>query len=178
MSNNARPIKELPLLTIEDVEFMYQTNFAGVARPPYDEEGDRYFNAKIDPEIAEALARDGWNVKWTKPGKNHPNPEEHVAEPYVVVSLGFKFRAPQIVLIRDGRPTVITEKNVAILDSTEFEKVDVTIRARHWEGPQGSGYKAWLAEFFGHVKMTDLGKKYAYLLDSTGSDDDDEGEMY
>lgn len=166
-----QPLRELPLLTIEDLEFIYQTNFAGEARPPYDEAGDRYFNAKINPEIAEALASDGWNVKWSKPGQNHPNPDEFVPEPYIVVSIGFKFRPPTILLIRNDRPTVITEKTCSILDSTEFEKIDVTIRARYWENPNGSGYKAWLAEFYGHVKMTELGEKYAYLLDSPGTHD-------
>jgi hypothetical protein len=163
------PPRELPLLTIEDLEFIYNTNFAGEHRPPYDKEGERYFNAKINPEIAEQLDRDGWNVKWSKPGQNHPNPDEFVPEPYIVVSIGFKFRPPTILLIRNDRPTVITEKTCGILDSTEFEKVDVTIRARYWQNEQGgSGYKAWLAEFYGHVRMTELGEKYAYLLDSTG----------
>ena len=170
-----QPIKELPLFSIEDVKFVYRTNFAGEERPPFDEAGDRYFNAAIpSDEVAQQMAADGWNVKWTKPGKAAADEvvAEFVPEPYIVVALGFKFRAPQIILIRDGRPSVITEKNVALLDSTEFETVDVVVRARHWEGPQGSGYKAWLAEFYGTVNLSDMGKKYAHLLDIPSSSDD------
>lgn len=174
--NQNQPLRELPLLNIEDLEYVYQTNFAGAARPPYDEEGDRYFNAKIDPTIAEALQRDGWNVKWTKPGKNASQEviDDFVPEPYIVVALGFKFRPPTIIMIRNGNPTVITEKTVALLDSTEFDKIDCVIRARYWEGPNGSGYKAWLAEFYGTVELSDIGSKYAHLLDAVQRPDDDD----
>lgn len=173
---NNQPMRELPLLNIEDAEFVYRTNFSGEARPPYDEEGDRYFNVKVDPQIANALEQDGWKIKWTKPGQN-ASPEviaEFTPEPYVVVAIGFKFRPPTIFLIRNDKPTVITEKLVGTLDSAEFEKIDLVIRARYWEGPAGSGYKAWLAEFYGHVKTSELGAKYAYLYDNLGSSDDEE----
>lgn len=155
--------RELPLLTIENLEFMYKPNFSGV-QERFNDAGNRYFNAKIDPEIAEALQRDGWNIKWSKPGQNHPNPEEHVPEPYVEVTVGYKFRPPEIILIRDGRPTVITENTVALLDSTEFSNIDVVIRPRFWQNDQGSGYKAWLKSFYGTVEMDDLARKYAHLM--------------
>lgn len=178
----ATPLRELPLLEIEEVEFVYRTNFAGAERPPFDSEGDRYFNAKIPSnEQAEVMARDGWNVKWTKPGKN-ATPEaiaEHVPEPYLTVALGFKFRAPTILLIKNingvEKPTIITESNVSVLDSTEFTKVDCVVRARWYEMPSGqTGYKAWLAEFYGHVDLSGMGAKYAYLLDSPTSPSTDE----
>lgn len=175
-----QPVRELPLLVIEDLEYMYSTNFEGRAEK-YNDAGNRYFNAKINPEIAEALARDGWNIKWTKPGKNHPNPSEHIAEPYVEVTVGYKFRPPTIVMIRDDRPTPITESTVSLLDSTEFSKIDVVIRAVRWEQDNGnSGYKAWLKSFYGTVEMDDLDRKYSYLSGAGQSNDNvdvDEGEM-
>lgn len=176
--NQNQPIRELPLLEITNVETVYRTNFAGVARPPFDDEGDHYFNVKLNPADADALARDGWPVKMTKPAKDAP-PEvvaEFVPEPYIVVNIGFKFRPPTIILIKviDGveRPTIINEKTIATLDSAEFTKIDIVARARYWEGPQGSGYKVWLAEFYGHVNTTNLGNKYAYLLEGPVSSDE------
>ena len=176
-----QPIKDLPPIELEDVEFVYRTNFAGEERPPYDEKGDRYFNAKINPADAEQLTQLGWNVKWTKPGPNHPNPEEHVPEAYIVVNIGYKFRPPTILLIKNingvDRPTIITEKTLGLLDSAEFTKVDCVIRGRRHE-MNGGGYKAWLAEFYGHVTVSNMGSKYAHLLDGGASDpmDDDDGE--
>lgn len=168
------PLKELPLFSIEDAEFIFTNNFSGEERPPYDKAGDRYFNLKLPDEAqARQMEADGWNVKWTSAGPNHPNPDEHVSEPWIKVALGFKFRAPTIFLIRDGKGSLISERTVGVLDSTEFEKVDLVVRARHHD-MNGGGYKAWLAEFYGHVKMTDIGKKYAYLLDQTAGGEDPE----
>lgn len=154
------PIQELPLLTIEDLEFVYRPNFTGIAER-YNDEGNRYFNAKIpDTATAEALARDGWNIKWTKASKTHPNPSEHVPEPYLEVTVGFKFRPPKVILLRDGRQTPLSEHTVGLVDSTEFTSIDVVVRARWWENDNGSGYKAWLKSFYGTVEMDDLDRKY------------------
>jgi hypothetical protein len=166
-------IRELPNLTIRNLEFMYKPNFSGEAEK-YNDAGNRYFNAKIDPEIAEALQRDGWNIKWSKPGANHPNPEEHVSEPYVEVTVGFKFRPPTIVMIRDQKVTPITEGTVSLLDSTEFSKIDVVIRPRYWENENGSGYKAWLKSFYGTVEMDELDRDYAHLQPGFVNQDDAE----
>ena len=170
-----QPLQELPLLTIEGVEFIYNTNFAGEARPPYDKAGERYFNARIpSDEQAEIMARDGWNVKWTKPSKTATQDiiDQHVPVPYLTVAVGFKFRPPTILMIRNDRPVVISERTCGILDSTEFTKVDVTVRARWWENDSGKGYKAWLSEFYGHVQMSELGNKYAHLLDTPAPEDE------
>lgn len=158
-----QPLRELPLLTIEDAEFVYKTNFEGRAER-YNAAGNRYFNVAVPPEMAEALAADGWNIKWTKAGQNHPNPDEHVAQAYVEVTVGYKFRPPKVLMVRDGRATPITESTISLLDSTEFSSVDIVIRARRWQGDDGSsGYKAWLKTFVGIVDMDDLDRKYAYL---------------
>lgn len=162
MAQQKQAPRELPLLVIEDLEYVYRTNFSGEAEK-YNVLGNRYFNAAVPRDIAEALERDGWNIKWTKPGANHPNPDEHVPEPYVEVTVGFKYRPPTIIMIRDDRATPITESTVSLLDSTEFSKIDVVIRAVYWENDNGSGYKAWLKSFYGTVEMDDLDRKYAYL---------------
>lgn len=175
MSQAKQMPRELPDLIIEDLEFVYRPNFSGAVER-YNKEGNRYFNAKINPEIAEALARDGWNIKWTKPGENHPSPNEFVPEPFVVVTVGYKFRPPTVVLIRDGRQTAITENTIALLDSTEFENIDVAIRGVYWENDQGSGYKAWLKSFYGTVKMDDLDRKYAHL--GSPAEDDESVEAF
>lgn len=164
--------RELPLLIIENLQYIYRPNFSGRGER-FNDEGNRFFNAKIDPTSAEQLANDGWNIKWSKPGKEAP-PEvvaEFVPEPFLEVTVGFKFRPPTIVLIRDTVPTPISERTVSLLDSTEFSNIDVVIRARYWENDSGSGYKAWLKSFYGTVEMDDLDRKYAHLTESSTSEE-------
>lgn len=163
MSRNSAPPRELPDLIIQDLEFMYRPNFSGRAER-YNDEGNRYFNAKVDPVIAEALAADGWNIKWSKPSATHPNPDEHVSEPYVEVTVGYKYRPPTVIMIRDKRATPVTEETISLLDSTEFSNIDVAIRGVYWQNDSGSGYKAYLKSFYGTVEMDDLDRKYAHMI--------------
>lgn len=151
---------DVPDIIIEGLEFMYRPNFEGRAEK-YNDEGNRYFNAKIPSiEMAQRLAEDGWNVKFTKPSRNAPNPEEHVPEPYLEVTVGYAFRPPLVILIRDGRQQPIGENLVGAIDSMEFDNIDVSIRAYAWSNDTGSGIKAYLKEFYGTVTMDDLRRKY------------------
>lgn len=162
---------DLEPISIENAEFLYSINFEG-REEGYNRTGKREFNVKISADDAEELTRRGWNIKWSQPGKNHPNPDEHVSEPYLKVSVGYKFRPPTIVLIKDGKPSYITEDTIALVDSTEFSNVDMVITGSWYDVDGTTGYKAWLKEMYGTVVMTDMAKKYAWL-DNAGSSEDD-----
>lgn len=174
-----QPLKELPVLSLNDLQFIYRKNFAGAA-VGFDDEGDRNFNAILpDPQQALAMEADGWPVKRTKPGKNHPNPEEHIEQFYIKVNIGYKFRPPTIWMIRevDGQQkgTVITEKNISLLDSADFIRVDAVVRAVHYDNNGNTGYKVWLSEFYGTVQTTEVGNRYAFLMeDSSGPSEDND----
>lgn len=158
MQNRQSPV--VPDLIIRDLEFVYRPNFEG-RQEKYNALGNRYFNAKIpDEQLAAALQRDGWNVKATKPGQNNPNPEEHVPEFYIEVTVGFNFRPPLIVFIRDGKQQAVGENLVGAIDSMEFDKIDVAIRPFAWSNESGSGIKAYLKSFYGTVTMDELAREY------------------
>lgn len=153
-----------PDMVIEDAQFVYRRNFEG-REETYNEEGSRYFNVRVPDEIVEEATAAGWNVKWTKPSKNDPRPEEHVSEPYLEVAVGFKYRPPTIMLIEGTKQTLIGEETVGLLDTMEFKTVDVVIRGREWSSPHGCGIKAWLKTFAGVVDTDDIMQKYANLGD-------------
>lgn len=151
-----------PDMVIEDAQFVYRKNFEG-REETYNESGARYFNVRVPDNIVEQATADGWNVKWTKPGKDHPRPEEHVSEPYIQVSVGFKYRPPTIILVEDGKQTLLNEDTVGLLDSLPLEKFDVVLRGRQWDSPHGCGIKAWLKTFAGVVETDDIQRKYNVL---------------
>lgn len=151
-------MKKPNIITIENARFVYRPNFEG--RPEtYNDEGDRYFNVAIPPEIVDSLTADGWNIKMTKGSADRP--DEFPPEPYLKVGVAFSYKPPEIVLIMDGHPTHIDEKNAKLLDSTEFENFDVVIRPYIWSTPQGSGIKAYLQTFYGTVPSDPIRMKYA-----------------
>lgn len=148
-------------LTIEDARFVFRPNFEG-RKKPWETEDDpiqRSFNLYIPEELVEPLQSDGWNVKFTKETEDYP------VDAFLPVFVGFKYMPPRIVLIRDGKETLVNEDSVANLDQLEFESFGVVIHPRVWESAMGSGVKAWLKTFYGTVVMDDLERKYAKLRD-------------
>lgn len=142
---------------IEDARFVYKPNFEGRAET-YNDEGHRYFNVEIPgADKAAAMEADGWNVKWTKGNDDYPS------IPYMEITVGFKYRKPEIVLIQDGKKTPIVEATVDLMDSTEFESFDVGIRPYVYDINGNTGVKAYLKTFYGTVPFDPIRAKYANL---------------
>ncbi len=154
-------VKDIQNLTLEDARFIFRPNFEGRAGK-YNKAGERSFNVLIPEALVPLLQNDGWNLKWTKAGPTHPNPDEHVPEPYLDVTVGMDgFRPAQVILMHDGKPTPLNETTAQLVDSTEFESFDVIIRPYQWRLDDGSsGVKAYLKKFVGNVEMDDLDRKY------------------
>ena len=57
--------KRIPNVTFEGVRLMFR-NFSGIERD-YNRAGDRNFNIVLDPETADAMAKDGWAIKYLQP---------------------------------------------------------------------------------------------------------------
>lgn len=155
------PLGQCPLpppdLTISGAQFVYKPNFEG-REETYNEEGVRYFNVRVPDNILEAVQADNWNLGWTK-----PKDEDREPEPFIKVSVGFKYRPPTIIVVRDGIETFLDENTVGLIDSLEFNQVDVVLRGRAWENKNGCGIKAWLKTFGGVVEMDDIQRKYAQM---------------
>lgn len=148
--------KQIDNVTVENAKFIFRPNFEG-REEQYNEPGNRYFNIRVPDNIVDALTADGWNIKWTK------EREEYPSEPYLEVTVGFKYRPPLVILIEDGRETQLTEQTVGLIDTLQFETMDVVIRPYLWESAMGSGVKAYLKTFYGSLAMDDLQRKYSRL---------------
>lgn len=153
-----------PNITVEGAQFVYKPNFEG-RQETYNDEGDRYFNLRIPDNIVESVTNDGWNIKWTKPSKAATPQQiaEHVSEPFLQVHVGFTYRPPTIILREDGKETFYNETNAALLDSLEFQNMDIVVRGRPWDNANGCGIKAWLQTFVADLETDDILRKYARL---------------
>ena len=100
-------------------------NFSGIPRGPKDKEGDRHFIIRLDPELANELQNDGWNVKWTKPRMDNPDYEPY---PYLKVKINYNLRKkPSVYMVTKQNKVLLNENTIEQLDGCYFEKVDVTI---------------------------------------------------
>lgn len=145
---------------IENARLMFK-NFSG-AESEFNAAGDRNFCIALDPEVADEMVAEGWNVKELQP---RPGYEEEGPTYYIKVSLSYRFpeRAPVIVRFmgenRKHRQN-LTERTVSSLDWDEIEKVDLEIRPYNWSKGGRNGVKAYLKSMYVTVKADALGEKY------------------
>jgi hypothetical protein len=144
---------------MEGVTIVFR-NFAG-KEGQYNREGDRNFAVLLDDQIANAMAEDGWNVKWLKPREDADEGETEQA--YLQVSVSWKGRPPTVVLVTSRGRTNLGEAEVEMLDWADILNVDMIIRPYHWEVSGKTGVKAYLKSIYVTIEEDHLQKKYAEM---------------
>lgn len=149
-------------IEIPNAKFIFYTNFKGQAGP-YNDEGDRNFNVVLEGDALRKAEEYGMNVKHTKPNADG----ETLA--YVKVKIGYKFKAPIVMLINSQCKRQLNESNVGLVDDYEFDHIDMVIRPNRWRRQDGSsGVNAYLQEFYGVVQESSFASKYNTLEESNG----------
>lgn len=148
------------ILQIDDAKLMFK-NFEGRG-DKFNREGDRNFSIRIDdPEVADALIAEGWNVK-IKPGRDEDD------GPFMRLPVKVKFTdfGPKVYL-KAGRPEpiLLDEESIAMLDQIDIECADLDIRPFDWEVNGRTGRTAYLQA--GHItqRIDRFAARYAGLHD-------------
>lgn len=107
-------------------------NFSGKARDPKDREGSRYFIVRLEPDVAEDLANNGWAVKTTQPRPDNPDYEPY---PYIKVKINFNGfyynglrKKSTVYMVTKNNKVQLNEDTIEQLEGSYFEKVDLTIK--------------------------------------------------
>ena len=126
------------ILQIDDASIIYR-NFAGVGSK-FNREGDRNFVLIIPTEeIADALTKEGWNVKIRDPREEGDTPFM-----YLPVKVKFNDRGPQVYLVTGNRRNRLDEGTVAMLVDIDIINVNLDIRPYDWEVNGKTGRTAYL----------------------------------
>lgn len=145
---------------IEGAEIIWP-NFSGRERT-FNAAGDRNFCVRLTEEDAEALSRDGWNVK-QKVIERDLDEGGSESFHYLKISVSYKFRSPTIVVVTSETRTMLEQEDLEMLDWAEFESIDLIFRAYDWTIASGaSGRKAELKKLFATVVEDPLDKKYGF----------------
>lgn len=145
-------------LSIENARIGFR-NFEG-REGKFNKEGDRSFAVFLDRDLAEAMAQDGWNVKFPENREDAPDPDEPARDPYIIVSVGYNMYPPNVFTITNGNPTRLHEDEVAMLDWAEIENVDLVIRPYEWTVNRNSGIKAYLKAGYFTILTDQFAAKY------------------
>ena len=126
------------ILQIDDARIIFK-NFEGRG-DKFNREGDRNFSLLIEDEnTANALIKEGWNVK-IKPGR------EDGDDPFMRLPVKVKFTdyGPNVYLVTGNRRNELDEESIGCLDNIEIESVDMDIRPYDWEVNGRTGRTAYL----------------------------------
>lgn len=125
------------ILQIDDARIIYR-NFTGAASK-FNREGDRNFSILIDDQdIADALIKEGWNVKIKT--------REEGDEPFMHLPVKVKYSdfGPIAYLKTGNRINKLDEDGIFCLDNIEIETVDLDIRPYDWDFNGKEGRTAYL----------------------------------
>lgn len=141
-------------------------NFTGEPTKYNKAGGKRTFSVVLEPDQAEKLIADGWNVKtWEPDGSDEP-------VYHLPVEASYKLYPPKIFMISGNKKTLLTEETIAALQYAEYSNVDLVIRPYSWEVQGKSGVKAYLKSMYVTIVEDEFEKKYRDLEEDENTEDD------
>jgi hypothetical protein len=149
-------------IRLEGAQLIFK-NFAG-KQTDYNNAGNRNFGVLLDPELAESLIEDGWNIKHLKPREDDPDQFE---QPWIPVKVKFEPYPPVCQLITSRGKLRLTEETIDQLDWSIIESCDLVIRPYNYPAIAGrpAGVSAYLKAMYVTVVEDDFAKKYADIPD-------------
>lgn len=138
---------------VEDANIFWR-NFSG-QESQWNSRGERNFCVELTDDVAEQMAKDEWNVKYTKPRDEGDEPT-----PFIQVAVRFDIRPPRVVLLTDNSRTQLDEASVGVLDWADIRTADLIARSRYWNFGGKEGYKAYLQSLFVTIEEDALERKY------------------
>jgi hypothetical protein len=160
-------------ITIENAKLMGGSfkNFSGKATK-FTPEGVRTFCVALDPELAQEMREEGWNVRQLR-----PRDEDDAPQDYIQVKVAFGNKPPKVVLINGKTRSILDEDGIGVLDWAELETVDLILTPYQWDFNGKSGVKAYLKSMYATMAVDELDQKYAELPDDPDDDILEDGQV-
>lgn len=150
----ARANRRVSDLVIEGAQINFR-NFSGEEKQ-YNRAGDRNFCVFLDPELADRLIADGWNVKTTRVKE-----EGDVPGYYMQVAVKYNNFPPKIYMVTRNKKTLLSEETVGELDYVDIANVDLIINPYPYTVSGRTGIKAYCKTMYVTIKEDVFASKYS-----------------
>ena len=143
------------MLQIDDAKIIFK-NFEGRG-DKFNREGDRNFSLLIeDPATADALIREGWNVK-VKEGRDEDD------APFMRLPVKVKFTdyGPNVYLWTGNKRNELDEESIGMLDQIEIDSINMDLRPYDWEVSGRTGRTAYLQSMEVFQRIDRFAARYA-----------------
>ncbi|HZK01053.1 MAG TPA: hypothetical protein VFC79_13630, partial [Tissierellaceae bacterium] len=150
--------KNIENIKIENARIVFR-NLSGKPDKFNPQGGKRSFSVVIDdPEFANELKREGWNIKQFNPS---PDSDEEPAH-FISVKVSYNNIPPHIYLCTSKNKTLLNEDTVGQLDYAEISNVDIVITPYQYEMSGRSGISAYVKTMYVTVVEDEFASKYEY----------------
>lgn len=157
----------LPPVTMTGVRLVYR-NLAG-REGPYNKAGDKHFSVLLPWDVAEAMAKDGYNVKFPK------DDEDKTILPHLQVKVNYDSeRPPRIYQITSRGRSELSEDTCAVIDYADILNVDLIINPYQWTVNGKDGVSAYLKSMYVTIEEDELELKYADIEDVAARNGEEE----
>ena len=150
--------KNIENIKIENARIVFR-NLSGKPDKFNPQGGKRSFSVVIeDPEFANELKREGWNIKQFNPS---PDSDEEPAH-FISVKISYNNIPPHIYLCTSKNKTLLNEDTVGQLDYAEISNVDIVITPYQYEMSGRTGISAYVKTMYVTVVEDEFASKYEY----------------
>lgn len=150
--------KNIKNIKIENARIVFR-NLSGKPDKFNPQGGKRSFSVVIeDPEFANELKKEGWNIKQFNPS---PDSDEEPAH-FISVKVSYNNIPPHIYLCTSKNKTLLNEDTVGQLDYAEISNVDIVITPYQYEMSGRSGISAYVKTMYVTVVEDEFASKYEY----------------
>lgn len=150
--------KNIENIKIENARIVFR-NLSGKPDKFNPQGGKRSFSVVIeDPEFANELKREGWNIKQFN---QNPDSDEEPAH-FISVKVSYNNIPPHIYLCTSKNKTLLNEDTVGQLDYAEISNVDIVITPYQYEMSGRSGISAYVKTMYVTVVEDEFASKYEY----------------
>ena len=147
--------KQTNNIMIENARLIFK-NFSG-EESKFNRGGIKNFCVVLDPDTAQDLADEGWNIKYLRPREEGEEPT-----PYIQVTVAYGNIPPKVIMIAGRNKTPLDSFAISTLDYAEIKNVDLIIRPYHWEVNGKQGIKAYLKTMYVEIEQDAFASKYDF----------------